>query len=62
VGLGTGLGFAAVGSMDFSPSGALYAAVNIAGDGGTGSDHLAIINKTTGAATVIGPFGTCVAS
>ena len=45
--------------MDFSAGGTLYAAVNIAGDGGTGSDHLAILDKTTGAATVIGPFGTC---
>jgi hypothetical protein len=55
----TGLGFAAIGGMDFSSDGTLHAAVNIAGDGGTGSDHLAIIDKTTGAATVIGPFGTC---
>lgn len=56
----TGLGFgAAIGGMDFSADGTLYAAVNIAGDGGTGSDHLAIIDTTTGAATVIGPFGTC---
>jgi hypothetical protein len=29
------------------------------GDGGTGSDHLATIDKATGTATVIGPFGTC---
>ena len=45
--------------MDFKADGTLYAAVNIVGDGGTGSDHLATINKTTGVATVIGPFGTC---
>ena len=55
----TGLGFAAVGAMDFSADGTLYAAVNIVGDGGTGSDHLATIDTATGAATVIGPFGTC---
>lgn len=55
----SGLGFAAIGGMDFRKDGTLFAAVNIAGDGGTGSDHLAIIDKTTGAATVIGPFGTC---
>ncbi len=54
------LGFAAVGGMDFDGSGTLYAAVNIAGDGGTGSDHLATINTITGQATVIGPFGNCV--
>src|ERR1700693_592373 len=53
------LGFAAIGAMDFRADGTLFAAVNIAGDGGTGSDHLATISKVTGAATVIGPFGTC---
>jgi len=31
----------------------------IVGDGGTGSDHLATIDKATGAATVIGPLGDC---
>ena len=55
----TGLGFAAVGALDFSADGTLYAAVNIVGAGGTGSDHLAVIDKATGAATVIGPFGVC---
>lgn len=56
----SGLGFAAIGGMDFRRSnGVLYAAVNIAGDGGTGSDHLATINTTTGVATLIGSFGTC---
>jgi hypothetical protein len=55
----TGLGFAAIGGMEFNTDGTLYAAINIAGDGGTGSDHLAIIDETTGATTVIGPFGTC---
>ena len=56
----TGLGVAAVGGMDFDAAGTLYAAVNIAGDGGTGSDHLATLNTTTGQATIIGPFGACV--
>jgi hypothetical protein len=55
----TRLGFAAVGDMAFRADGTLYAAVNITGDGGTGSDHLATINKATGVATVIGPFGSC---
>jgi hypothetical protein len=54
----TGLGFAAVGGLDFRSDGTLFAAVNIVGDGGTGSETLATINKATGAATVIGPFGT----
>jgi hypothetical protein len=55
----TGLGFAAIGSLDFRADGTLFAAVNIFGDGGTGSDFLARIDKTTGQATLIGPFGTC---
>lgn len=55
----TGLGFAAFGGLDFSSDGTLFAAVNIAGNGGTGSDHLATIDTATGAATVIGPFGAC---
>ncbi len=55
----TGLGSAAVGAMDFDGSGTLYAAVNIVGDGSTGSDHLATIDTSTGHATIIGPFGTC---
>jgi len=55
----TGLGFAAVAGMDMSPFGVMYAAVNIAGDGGTGADHLATINLSTGSATLIGPFGSC---
>ena len=55
----TGLGIAAVEGLDFNAAGTLYASVNIAGGGGTGADHLAIINKTTGAATVVGPFGSC---
>src|SRR5919106_926597 len=55
----TGLGFAAFGGLDFSSDGTLFAAVNIAGNGGTGSDHLATIDTATGAATVIGPFGGC---
>jgi hypothetical protein len=53
----TGLGLAAIGDMDFRGDGALYAAVNIIGDGGSGSDHLATIDKVTGLVTLIGPFG-----
>jgi hypothetical protein len=56
----TGLGFAAIGDMSFRGDGTLFAAVNIIGDGGSGSDHLAVINKATGLATVIGPFGTII--
>ena len=55
----TGLGFAAVGSLDFRRDGTLFAAVNMVGDGGTGSDFLATIDKATGHATLIGSFGTC---
>jgi hypothetical protein len=55
----TGLGIAAVEGLDFNATGTLYASVNIAGGAGTGADHLAIINKTTGAATVVGSFGSC---
>jgi hypothetical protein len=58
----TGLGLAAVGGMDFDAAGTLYAAVNIVDNGGTGSDHLAILDTDTGQATVIGPFGTCTFS
>jgi hypothetical protein len=50
--------------MDFQltapGSSLLYASVNIAGNGGTGSDHLATIDTTTGLATVIGPYGVCM--
>jgi hypothetical protein len=55
----TGLGIAAVGALDFTLAGTLYAAVNIVGAAGTGTDHLAIIDKATGAAAVVGSFGTC---
>jgi len=55
----SGLGVAAISGMDFRSDGTLFASVNIAGDGGTGSDNLATIDTGTGAATVIGPYGTC---
>jgi hypothetical protein len=55
----SGLGFSAISDLDFTSDGTLFAAVNIVGDGGTGADHLATINKLTGEATVIGPFGKC---
>ncbi len=54
----TGMGFAATGGLDFRADGTLFAAVNILGDGATGSDHLATFDTTTGVATIIGPFGT----
>jgi hypothetical protein len=56
----TNLGLATVAGMDFRADGILFAAVNLAGDGGTGADHLALIDPNTAAATVIGPFGSCV--
>jgi hypothetical protein len=56
----TGLGFAAIAGMDFRADGILFATVNIAGDGGTGADHLATIDPATAATTVIGPYGTCM--
>jgi hypothetical protein len=53
----TELGFSAIGGLEFNAAGQLYAAVNILGNGGTGSETLARIDKTTGLGTVIGPFG-----
>ena len=58
----TGLGFVTVGDIAFRADGTLYAAVDSVGDGGIGSDTLAIIDKTTGKATGIGPFGVCTQS
>lgn len=55
----TGLGAASIGALDFTSEGILYAAVNVAGGPNTGSDHLAVIDKATGAATLVGPFGAC---
>jgi uncharacterized repeat protein (TIGR01451 family) len=55
----TDLGFAAISALDFRADGVLFASVNLAGDGGTGGDHLATINIETGAATIIGPYGNC---
>jgi hypothetical protein len=62
-GLSDGESLVAVGDMAFRADGTLYAAVNIVGNGGTGSDNLATIDKMTGQATLIGPFdGLCVQS
>jgi hypothetical protein len=55
----TGLGLAAIPALDFRSDGTLFASVNIAGAGGTGGDHLAIIDKNTASTTIIGSFGTC---
>lgn len=49
----------AVGGLAFDAGGTLYAAVNIVNDGGSGSEHLATIDTSTGLATVVGPFGAC---
>jgi IPTL-CTERM motif len=53
------LGFAVASALDFRDDGVLFASVNIVGDGGSGGDHLAIINTATGAATIIGSYGIC---
>jgi hypothetical protein len=55
----SGLGFAAISALDFDAGGVMFASVNIAGDGGTGADHLATIDLGTGQASVIGSYGTC---
>ena len=51
------LGFASLPGLDFDAGGALYASVNAIDDAGTGGDSLAIINKSTGAARIVGEFG-----
>jgi len=58
----TGLGVAAVGDIAFRADGTLYATIDIIGGAGSGSDTLAIIDKTTGKATVIGSFDVCTQS
>ena len=58
----SGLGSAAIASLEFDASGALYAAVNVVGGGGSGADHLALLDPATGLATVLGPFGDCSVS
>ena len=50
-------GSGALAAMDFDTHGTLYAAVNFTDGQGTGGDSLAIIDKQTGAAKIIGPFG-----
>jgi hypothetical protein len=51
------LGEAAIEALDFDAAGTLYASVNIVDGPGTGGDHLARIDTSTGEATVLGPFG-----
>jgi hypothetical protein len=55
----SGLGYAGYGSFDFDNSGVLYASMNLAGGTGTGSDYLVTVATGGGAASVVGPFGTC---
>jgi hypothetical protein len=58
----SGLGESGYGGMDFDSAGVLYASLNVAGAGGiagSGADHLVTVNKATGMATVVGPFGVC---
>jgi hypothetical protein len=56
----SGLGYAGYGSFDFDNSGILYASMNLAGGSGTGSDYLVTVAIGGGAASVVGPFGTCM--
>ncbi len=62
-GMATFLGFMNGGvvasGLDFRADGVLFASLNIVSGGGSGGDHLGIINTNTGVATVIGPFGNC---
>jgi hypothetical protein len=53
------LGVAVASALEFRADGVLFASVNIVADGGSGGDHLAVIDTATGAATVIGSFGSC---
>lgn len=53
----TGLGFGAIAGMDFTCDGILFASVNTSGAGSGGGDFLVTIDKNTGIATPIGPFG-----
>jgi hypothetical protein len=53
------LGVAVASALDFRDDGVLFASVNIVADGGSGGDHLAIIDTATGNATIIGSFGNC---
>ena len=57
-----GSGVIRYGGMDFRSDGTLFASVNVGGFGGTGANHLAIINISTGLATLVGPFGSCSGS
>jgi hypothetical protein len=60
-----GLGAGGYTSFDFDNVGVLYASANLGGGAvsgtiaGSGGDHLVIVNKVTGAATVVGSYGTC---
>jgi len=45
--------------LDFRADGVLFASLNMVEGGGSGGDHLGVINTITGEATAIGPFGTC---
>lgn len=53
------LGLAVASALEFRHDGVLFASVNIVADGGSGGDHLAIIDTATGNATILGSFGNC---
>ncbi len=49
--------FPATDSAGQPQAGILYAALNLQGDAASGGDYLAIIDRVSGAATAVGPFG-----
>ena len=53
-----GIEFASIPGLEFDSKGVLFASVNAIDDGGTGGDSLATLDKVTGAATLIGVFGS----
>src|SRR3989454_2613035 len=54
-----GLGSARVLALTFTAKGELLGSVNLANQTGTGGDNLAFINKMTGEASAVRPFGDC---
>jgi len=48
-----------ISALDFDRLAVLYAAVDATGPAGSGADHLAIVDKKTGAMSIVGAFGAC---
>lgn len=57
--LGSMNGGVVASGLDFRSDGVLFASLNMVNGGGSGGDHLGVINTLTGEATAIGPFGIC---